>query len=170
MVKARTILGFSHTRDRQEAPFADATERFDPRTRSGAGRRERTHLSAVAVRAAHVHGLDVERVHPAGPLPEPPAECAGGHPRRRPGAPVGGDGPRRALVLERPRRRGLGRVDLAAVHPARAPRARRRQEPRRRRLLLDPAVVHRAHLVVVLPRRRRPLTGSRVASGEARIR
>lgn len=103
-----------------------------------------THLAAVPVRAAHAHGLDVERVHPPGPLPEPPPEPAGGHPRRR----ARGDArqrvlARRLLVLERPPR-GFGRVDLAAVHPARAPRARLRQQPRRRLLLLDPAVVHRA--------------------------
>jgi hypothetical protein len=101
---------------------------------------EGTHLVAVAVRAVHVHGLDVERVHPPRPLPEPPPEPAGGHPRRY-DARRGVLG-RPPLVLEGPLR-GLGRVDLAAVYPARAPRPRRRQEPRRRRLLLDPAVVHR---------------------------
>lgn len=123
------------------------------------------HLAAVAVRAADGHGLDVEGVDPPRLLPEAPPERAGGRTRERPasasasaGATGGGGGvdgeAEGAVAVERPRR-GLGRADLAAVHPPRATRPRRRQEPpqrrRRRRgrrgwrgrcrLLLDPAVV-----------------------------
>ena len=69
MVNARIILSFSRT-GLPEARERNATEDFD----------SRTHLAAVPVRAADAHGLDVERVHPPGPLAEPPPERAGGHP------------------------------------------------------------------------------------------